>query len=68
MAKCKEHMFKGKEEQVEPLDWRDVKNGCSNTNSAGGLDVWTKKERHMISEDGFKWITKWMQLIEDTNE
>ena len=22
----------------------------------------------MISDEGFKWITKWMQLIEDTKE
>ena len=28
----------------------------------------TKKEFRMISDGGFRWITKWMQLIEDTNE
>ena len=30
--------------------------------------MWTRKEFHMISDDGFKWITKWTQKIEDTNE
>ena len=68
MTKYKDYIFQEQEEQVEPLDWKDVKNACSNTNSAGGLDVWTKKEFHMIYDEGFKWITKWLQLIEDTNE
>ena len=62
------YIYNQKKEQIQPLDWRDVKFACSNTNSAGGLDVWTKKELHMIYDEGFKWITQWLQLIEDTNE
>ena len=41
MDKYENHIFKNEEENVEPLDWKDVKNACSNINSAGGLDVWT---------------------------
>ena len=49
MEKYKNHIFKNEEETIESLDWKDVKNVCSNINSAGGLDVWIKKEFHMIS-------------------
>ena len=66
IAKYSKYIYKQEEEQTQPLEWRDVKFACSNTNSAGGLDVWTKKEPHMLSDEGFKWITQWLQLIEDT--
>ena len=68
MVKYRKYIYNQNEEQIQPLDWRDVKFACNNTNSAGGLDVWTKKELHMISDEGFKWITQWLQLIEDTDE
>ena len=50
MNKYQDYIYKQKEEHIEPLDWKDVKNACSNTNSAGGFDIWTKKELHMISD------------------
>ena len=68
MVKYRKYIYNQNEEQIQPLDWRDVKFACNKTNSAEGLDVWTKKELHMISDEGFKWITQWLQLIEDTNE
>ena len=49
MEKYKKHIFRNEEEKIEPLDWKDVKNACSNTNPAGGLDVWpTKRTPHDI--------------------
>ena len=33
MEKYKSHILENEEEQIEPLDWIDVKNACSNTNS-----------------------------------
>ena len=68
MEEYKDHIFKSEEVKVEPLDWKDFKYACSNSESAGGLDVWTKKEFHMSSDEGFKLITKWMQQIEDLND
>ena len=65
MNKYDKYILKSEETSVEALDWKDVKVACQNSETAGGLDILTKKELHMPSDEGFKWITKWMQRVED---
>ena len=65
MSKYRKYVFKGEETKIESLDWNDAKSACSNSETADGLDIWTKKALRMLSDEGFKWITKWMQQIED---
>ena len=65
MDKYDKYIFRSEETKVEALGWNDVKIACTNGESSGGLDIWTNKELHMLSDEAFKWITKWMQQIED---
>ena len=63
--KYRDYIYKGDAFPIEDLDWKNVKAACSNVESAGSLDTWTKKELNMLSDEASKWITKWLQSIEN---
>ena len=67
MQKYDEHIYKADKMTIEELRWEDVKKAClKDIDSSGGLDVWTKRAFHWISDEGFKLLTEWMKAIERT--
>ena len=68
MGKYDNYIYTVEEFKVEPLRWEEVKTAItSNLETAGGLDVWRKKELAWISDEAITWITAWLSMIERTH-
>ena len=66
-TKYDEHIYTAGEYQVGPLKWEDIKQECArNSKSAGGLDIWTKRELSWLSDSAYKWLTRWLMMVEET--
>ena len=63
--KYSKHIFRQKEFEVKSIDWKDVKAACMvRLDSAGGLDVWTRRELAWVSDKGFQWLARWLRKVE----
>ena len=65
--KYDKHIYKGDEQNIAPFCWQDLKRECtSQTDTAGGLDGWTKNDLYWTSDLGFRWLAQWYQALERT--
>ena len=66
LGKYDRHVHKAPRFHVQQLKWQDIKRECmKDTDFAGGLDVWKKRELYWVSDEAFKWLAQWMNKVED---